>query len=360
MRQSQGSSQLRSIMELAIARYRLLFKHPFGTAHGLRDGTDSVFVRLADGDQVGFGEATLPPYLNETQDTVIQEIRSNSLNVFISEANCSNRLPFPDDLALSSPARASLTTAYYDLIAKQLSIGISEILEVGRCRSRPETMVTLGHTDPSEIASKLKELPNSKLLKVKLGSHFDKAALEALLDLDDRPFFLDANQGWSSVEQALEAIALVGVSRVRGIEQPFPKDRWDLHRELKRRTEVPVFGDESIQDLADLEQAAEAFSGVNLKLMKCGGLDRALKMARRAKELGLEVMLGSMSESTLGCGAMAALNGCADLADLDGPWLIQNDPFQGLSMINGELKVSEGYGIGVRPRNGFDLDWTNP
>ena len=221
-------------------------------------------------------------------------------------------------------------------------------------------MVTLGHTDPSEIASKLKELPNSKLLKVKLGSHFDKAALEALLDLDDRPFFLDANQGWSSVEQALEAIALVGVSRVRGIEQPFPKDRWDLHRELKRRTEVPVFGDESIQDLADLEQAAEAFSGVNLKLMKCGGLDRALKMARRAKELGLEVMLGSMSESTLGCGAMAALNGRADLADLDGPWLIQNDPFQGLSMINGELKVSEGYGIGVRPRNGFDLDWTNP
>lgn len=219
-------------------------------------------------------------------------------------------------------------------------------------------MVTLGQTELTKIESKLIELPSSDILKVKLGSNNDQPTLEAILVLDDRPLFLDANQGWNSVEQALEVIELVGAHRVRGIEQPFAKDRWDLHGDLKRRTEVPVYGDESIQDLTDLERATDAFDGVNLKLMKCGGLDNALTMAKRAKDLGLEVMLGSMSESSLGCGAMAALSGCADLLDLDGPWLIKNDPFQGLSMMDGKLLIDEGAGIGVSPRAGFDLYWT--
>jgi len=344
-------------MELAIARYRLLFKHPFGTAHGLRDGTDSVFVRLAEEDHVGYGEATLPPYLPETQDSVIQEFSSVEVNKFLRGTECSEQRTFPSHLTLTGPSRAALSTAYYDLLSKHLDIDIKDLLEVDHGKSRPQSMVTLGHTMPREIASKLIELPSSDLLKVKLGSKSDGSTLETLSALDDRPLFLDANQGWNSVEQALEMISLVGEARVRGIEQPFAKDRRDLHGELKHRTKVPVFGDESIQDLADLERATEAFDGVNLKLMKCGGLDKALAMAKRAKELGLEVMLGSMSESSLGCGAMAALSGCADLLDLDGPWLIQNDPFRGLSMINGNLRIAEGSGIGINPRVGIKLDW---
>jgi len=344
-------------MELAIARYRLLFKHPFGTAHGLRDGTDSVFVRLIEGDLVGYGEATLPPYLKETQESVIQELLSSEVKQFIESIDSSSHQKFPSELLLSGPSRAALSTAYYDLISKYLGIGINELLQVGSKPKRPKTMVTLGHSKQDEIASKLVELPASDLLKVKLGSDMDRSTLEALSTLDDRPFFLDANQGWTRVEQALELISLVGADRVRGIEQPFAKERWDLHHELKRRTDVPVFGDESIQGLDDLESAAEAFSGVNLKLMKCGGLDNALTMAKRAKELGLEVMLGSMSESSLGCGAMAALSGSAELLDLDGPWLIKNDPFQGLSMSNGSLQIAGGNGIGVDPRQGLELDW---
>jgi len=344
-------------MELAIARYRLLFKHPFGTAHGLRDGTDSVFVRLNEREIVGYGEATLPPYLKETQMSVVHEISIAEVKQFINSLDHSVLRSFPSDLPLSGPSRSALSTAYYDLISKHLGIRINELLEVGSERSEAKTMVTMGHSKSDEVASKLIELPASDLLKVKLGSELDRSTLEALSTLDDRPFFLDANQGWTRVEQALELISLVGADRVRGIEQPFAKERWDLHRELKRRTDVPVFSDESIQDLDDLESAGEAFSGVNLKLMKCGGLDNALKMANRAKELGLEVMLGSMSESSLGCGAMAALSGCADLLDLDGPWLIKNDPFEGMSMNNGSLQIAGGSGIGVDPREGLELDW---
>ena len=139
------------------------------------------------------------------------------------------------------------------------------------------------------------------------------------------------------MDQALAAIEVVGVERVVGLEQPFAKDRWELHKELANECPITVYGDESIQGLDDLERAPEAFGGVNLKLMKCGGLDVAEAMAERARELGLKVMLGSMSESTLGCGAMASLQHVADLADLDGPWLISNDPFEGLEMHQGRL-----------------------
>ncbi|HRH70886.1 MAG TPA: enolase C-terminal domain-like protein [Flavobacteriales bacterium] len=218
-------------------------------------------------------------------------------------------------------------------------------------------MVTLGHSKLGEIALKLTELPQMAVLKVKLGSADDEGTLESVKSLDDRPLFLDANQGWTSVGQAMKAIAVAGEDRVLGLEQPFAKERWDLHAELRRSTRIPVYGDESIQGLADLERAPEAFDGVNLKLVKCGGLDRAMVMAERAAELGLKVMLGSMSESSLGCGAMVHLAGMAELVDLDGPWLVRNDPFCGLGLSDGRFTLDGSVGVGVRPRSGHALDW---
>jgi len=218
-------------------------------------------------------------------------------------------------------------------------------------------MVTLGHSLLNHISLKLSEMPRSSCLKVKLGSLADKATLKAVKELDQRPLFLDANQGWTSVVQALDAIAIAGEGDVVGLEQPFAKERWDLHAELRNVTAVPIYGDESIQGVADLERATEAFDGVNLKLMKCGGLDSAAAMAKRARELGLKVMLGSMSESSLGCGAMAQLAGSADLLDLDGPWLIKNDPFQGLRMEDGRLLIEGTTGVGIELRSGAQLNW---
>ena len=219
-------------------------------------------------------------------------------------------------------------------------------------------MVTLGHSELGDIAKKLIELPKTALLKVKLGSADDENTLRLVKSLDDRPMFLDANQGWGSVDQALKAIDVAGEYRVIGMEQPFAKERWDLHRDLRNVIRIPVYGDESIQDMADLDRSPEAFDGVNLKLMKCGGLDSALAMVQRARDLGLKVLLGSMSESSLGCGAMAHLAGVADLVDLDGPWLIKNDPFEGLGLVGGNLVPKGAVGVGVQPRSGSELDWT--
>ena len=144
----------------------------------------------------------------------------------------------------------------------------------------------------------------------------------------------------------MEVCTVVG-DRLVGLEQPFAVKDEGIQAELQRELHVCIYGDESIWGSADLERASGTFGGVNIKLMKCGGLDKAKAMADRAAELGMKVMLGCMSESSLGCTAMAHLAGAADLLDLDGPLLIRNDPFDGMIMKNGKLVMPEGPGIGA-------------
>ncbi|MEZ4755472.1 MAG: enolase C-terminal domain-like protein [Flavobacteriales bacterium] len=345
-------------MQLALATYRLRFIHPFGTAHGLRDGTDAVFVRLARRGHTGYGEATLPPYLPYDQPSVHADLTRFWRSHGASIGERSDLPAAADDLL--PPARAALQMALMDLNAKEMGLSVESLLIAGgRTVDNSRSMVTMGHTAVQDIDMKISELPLTPVLKVKLGAANDRAVLEHLGQVHDRRFFLDANQGWTSVAQAVEAVQVLGEERVVGLEQPFAKDRWDLHRALRNEVDVPVYADESVQGLNELERAVEAFDGVNLKLMKCGGLDVALAMAERAGNLGLKVMLGSMSESSLGCGAMLALRSHATLLDLDGPWLLANDPFQGLRLEDGLMAVDGRSGIGVGRRSGTVLDFTS-
>lgn len=259
---------------------------------------------------------------------------------------------------LSKPARAAISMAYHDLLHKTLDSSTSSHFTGDLKRiSKQLTMVTLGHSELADIPLKMKELPRADVLKVKLGSSLDRETLALVTALDPRSLMLDANQGWDSVDDAMRVLEQLSDRKVVGIEQPFAKERWDLHKELSERTRIPVYADESIQGIDDLINAPGVFGGVNLKLMKCGGLDVAAEMIRSAQDLGLKIMLGSMSESSLGCGAMAGLLPYADLLDLDGPWLIQNDPFEGLRMANGRLTIPEGPGLGIDPRAEVVLDW---
>ncbi|MDQ3101938.1 MAG: hypothetical protein M3R08_11170 [Bacteroidota bacterium] len=322
-------------MFLSIAPYRLLFKGSFGTAHGARDGTDSVFVRLERNGRTGFGEATMPPYLQETQSSVIDALRHVDLQKLENHG-----LKDLDDLPPC--ARAALSTAYYDLISKEKGRSIESLLELPVIDHRePISLITLGLTECDKIPEKLDQLPPFNGLKVKLDGNADLERLEMIMRSDQRLLLIDANQAWTKLEQALDVIDLIGSERLIGLEQPFPLERLELQEELIRQTNIPIYADESIKNLQDLDRLAGSFSGVNLKLMKCGGLDIAGAMAKRAHELGLNVMLGSMSESSLGCGAMFQLAPIADVLDLDGPWLIGNDPFEGLILEGGELRMRD-------------------
>jgi L-alanine-DL-glutamate epimerase-like enolase superfamily enzyme len=346
-------------MQFSLAKYRLRFIHPFGTAHGLRDGTDTVFVQITDDGHTGYGEATLPPYLPYNQEFVYSDLVRYWKSIG-AELVQGAMLSVPSDAQLLPPARAALQMALMDLNAKRIGCSVESLLRTcAPIVEKSQAMVTLGHTDVATIDQKISELPVTEVLKVKLGAANDRAVLEHLRHAVDRRFFLDANQGWTDVAEAVAAVEVLGAERVVGLEQPFAKDRWDLHQALRKVVAVPVYADESVQGLEELERAVEAFDGVNLKLMKCGGLDVALAMAERARALGLRVMLGSMSESSLGCGAMLALRSYAELLDLDGPWLLANDPFQGSRLEAGRMAVDGPVGIGVERRPGTVLDFTH-
>lgn len=345
------------VCTLEYATYKLMYRQAFGTAHGTREGTEAVFVRIGSKGIHGYGEATLPPYVPETPDSVIKSLlltdHQNYISSYLEQDRIASNVL---DRAGSPAARAALTMALMDLKSRLSGRSIAELLGVLKPTQRTATAVTLGLGATSDIPLRISELPQSDVIKVKLGGTNDSATIEAVQACDSRGLLLDANQGWSSISEAKRVLSAVEAGRLVGVEQPFEKDAWELQAELQAQVDVPIYGDESIQGISDMDRVAGHFQGVNIKLMKCGGLDRAMEMIRKAEDLGLKVMLGCMSESSLGCSAMAQLQPYAAIADLDGPWLIANDPFKGLHLQPGGLWSDGSSGFGVVPAR--PLDWT--
>lgn len=298
----------------------------------MRDGTDSVFVRLEQDGVLGYGEATLPPYLPETQASVIARINAIRLPDLLTPEDTDAAIGLISAATMHAPAaRNAVTMAVLDMAAQMTGQPLWRFLRLPEPPGASKAMVTLACDRLGDLEPRLEELPVSDVLKVKLGTIDDREQLKSLIPLDNRPLLLDANQSIGTIEHALELIELAGgTERVIAMEQPFGKARLADHVELQARTPVPVILDESIQDPADLQAVDASIGGVNLKLMKCGGLVGAVAMAAFARAKGVRVMLGSMSESSLGCSAMAHLSGAAELVDLDGPWLVSNDPFGGI------------------------------
>lgn len=341
-------------LRIAICPYRLLFKRPFGTAHGLRDGTDALFIRVEHHGVFGYGEVTLPPYVKETIPGTIAHLKRlaaqgpwelEPLMLALGQQGLLNDAP---------ACRAGLHTALIDARSKALHTTVHQLVESKRFDAG-QMVMTVGICGVQEALEQLAELPATGALKLKVGDADGMARVKAIRDQTNAAILLDGNQGLMSVAEATALAEAVGQGRLLGFEQPFSTQRDIENRELARLTEANVFADESAQGLADLNRIATCFNGVNIKLMKCGGLDVGARIANRARELGLKVMLGSMSESSLGCTAMAHLAGAADVVDLDGPWLIANDPFIGLTLESGRLVLPQGRGLGVVPR--FDLDY---
>jgi L-alanine-DL-glutamate epimerase-like enolase superfamily enzyme len=341
-------------VKLSYCPFRLRFKHPFGTAHGLRDGTDAVFIRAEQDGFTGYGEVTLPPYLSEKMPQVLEQLRSFKVPPGRSAGELIGQLDELLDVQRNPGLRASLQCALIDLQSQLHGKRVREFMGINADRT-PITLVTLGISPVSDLAGKLAELPESGALKVKVGDPGSVLRIAAITSMDNRLLFIDGNQGASGVEDALAWVQKAGVRRVLGVEQPFGTDHDELNEELSTQSGMVVYADESVQDPESLRSCGRYFGGVNLKLMKCGGLDRALAMANAADRAGLKLMLGSMSESSLGCTAMAQLAGRADVVDLDGPWLLANDPFTGITMENGRLMLPDGPGFGTTLRAQLDF-----
>ena len=212
----------------------------------------------------------------------------------------------------------------------------------------PSTTFTIGIDTPEVVREKTLECAGKfNILKVKVGTANDKELIETIRTVTDLPIAVDANQGWTERFRALDMIYWLRDHGVVLVEQPLPVNRIEDQAWLRERSPLPLIGDESIQGLADVRRAVGLFDGINIKLMKCGGLRNAHKMVELARGLDLKVMLGCMTETSCAVSAAAQLSPAVDFADLDGNLLITNDLFDGVGLEDGKLVLPDRPGIGV-------------
>jgi L-Ala-D/L-Glu epimerase len=337
-------------VEIAYQLYQLAFKHPFTLATGTRTHTPSVLVKIKQDHFNGYGEATLPPYLYETQQSVIDFISQVQISDIKSTSDFENTIDQIQKPPLNFFAKAALDIALHDLWAKMNNISVSRLINIGNEKT-PYCTYTIGMGSPEKIKEKIKEAEGFHILKVKLGGENDRQIIETIRKSTDKPICVDANQGWKQKEDALEMIDWLATKNVLFIEQPLPKDQWDNAFWLKEKSPLPVIADEALQTLADLDKASKCYHGINIKLMKCGGISQAKLLIEKAKALHLKILIGCMSESSCGVAAAASTQSEADWVDLDGPLLISNDPFEKTNYVDGKIILNNIAGLGITAKN---------
>ena len=323
----------------------LQLRNPFRIAYGISETREAFWLRL--GGDAGWGEGTIPSYYN---------IGEADMVAFWEDVERRHE-PFPDDPAAiaawvgedgPAPARCAVDLALHDRIGRQRDRLLYQLLDLPRPLALP-TSFTLGIDTPEIMAQQATQIADYPVIKVKLGSDDDVACIAAIRAArPDARLCVDANAAWSP-QEAVRRLAALAPYDLELIEQPVPKEEIEGMGYVQAHVDVPVVADESVQTLADVERlAAAGVQGINLKLMKVGGLAPCLRLLRRARELGLRIMLGCMVETSLGTTAMAHLAGLADWLDLDAPLLIRNDPFDGVHYDRqAHIQVPARPGIGV-------------
>ena len=249
-----------------------------------------------------------------------------------------------------SAAKAAVDIALHDLVGKLLGAPWYRIWGYNPTKA-PSTTFTIGIDTPEVVQEKTREcVDRFNILKVKVGTDNDKELIETIRTVTDLPIAVDVNQGWTDRFQALDMIYWLRDHGVVLVEQPMAVNRIDDLAWLRERSRLPIFGDESVQGLDDVQRAVGVFDGINIKLMKCGGLRNAHKMVELARGLGLKVMLGCMTETSCAVSAAAQLSPAVDFADLDGNLLITNDLFEGVGLHEGKLVLPDRPGIGIVKR----------
>lgn len=239
----------------------------------------------------------------------------------------------------------ALDMAGWDLFAQMRRVPLYKLLNITRDKM-PLTDYTIGIDSEEGMIAKMKAHP-WPVYKVKVGGPHDIDKLRALRRHTEAPFRVDANEGWTfdDAQKILPELQQLGVTLV---EQPLPRAEWDAMMELKATSPLPLFADESCQTEDTVKKCAAAFHGINIKLVKCGGITPAMRMITEARQLGIKVMMGSMSETTVGSAAIAHIMPLLDEADADGPLLLKQDLAEGLTYADGKIEISNRPGLGIR------------
>lgn len=329
----------------------LYFKYPFKIAHGVRSSTPVVIIKLEYEGIVGYGEASMPPYLGESHETVIS---------FLEKAKpvlADLSIPFDmeevlrtiDQLAeKNTAAKAAIDIALHDLLTKMQDQPVWQYYRADPSQT-PYTTFTIGIDNPDVITKKVKEGEAYKVFKVKLNGEDDQLIVNTIRNSTDKPIAVDVNQGWKDKEQAIRMIEWLNTKNTILVEQPLFKNNLDDSYWLYQRSPLPIFADETVQRLSDIASVKDCFHGINIKLMKCTGLHEANKIIHEAKKHELKILIGCMSETSCAISAAAQLTPFANYADLDGALLIKNDLFNGITFNEGKICLNKKSGIGVFP-----------
>ena len=337
-------------MKLRFYPYTLELKHTFTIATSSRTTTPDMMVEVEKDGITGYGEASMPPYLGESQESAAAFLGKVDLAKFPDPFQFEEILPAIDAIAPGNPAaKAAVDIALHDWAGKKLGAPWYRILGLNPAKT-PVTSFTIGIDTAEVVRQKTKEASIYKILKVKLGRDTDKMMIETIREITDTPITTDANQGWKNRDEALKMIEWLATKGVVFVEQPMPKEQVDDIAWLRERSPLPLIGDESVQRLADVKKAEGVFDGINIKLMKCTGMREAYKMIVLARSLGMKVMLGCMTETSCAISAATQLSPLVDWADLDGAVLIKNDLFDGATIVDGKLTLPDRPGIGVIKR----------
>ncbi len=340
-------------MKLHFFPYELRLRHVFTVAAYSRTTTPDVQVEIEYDGIIGYGEASMPPYLQHelgTMDSVLAFLKKvqDVIGQFSDPFRLEDILSYIDSLSAGdSAAKTAVDIALHDLVGKLLQAPWYKIWGLDKEKA-PSTTFTIGIDTPDVVREKTKECAGQfNILKVKLGRDNDKEMIETIRSVTDLPIAIDANQGWKDKHYALDMIHWLKEKGIVMIEQPMPKEQLDDIAWVTGQSPLPVFADESVQRLKDIVGLKDAFTGINIKLMKCTGMREAWKMVTLARALGMKVMVGCMTETSCAISAAAQFSPAVDFADLDGSLLIANDRFKGMEVVKGKITLPDLPGIGV-------------
>jgi L-alanine-DL-glutamate epimerase-like enolase superfamily enzyme len=328
--------------------FTLELKHPFAISRFSRTSTPLLLLKLSYEGIVGYGEASMVPYLGESYASAESFLRKVDWKKFSYPFQFQEIIAYLDSLDSGNPAiKAAIDIALNDINGKILGKPCYELYGADPAKM-PLTSYTIGIDKPEVIREKVADAKGFKVIKVKLGSANDKELIQTIRSVSNLPLFVDANQGWTDRKMAIDLIYWLHDQGVLLIEQPMDKNNLEGNAWLTGRSPIPILADEAVQRLADIEGLKGAYHGINVKLMKSGGMYEAHQMILKAKSLGMKVLIGCMSETSIGTQAGIALAPLCNWADLDGPYLTTNNPFDTPELVEGRYKVEDLPGLGLK------------
>jgi L-Ala-D/L-Glu epimerase len=337
----EGPSRFRT------AIYEVRLKHAWTLSRGTWNVRKNVLIRIEKDGVAGMGEAAPIARYNESAESglaFIQRVKP----IFEKDLwQYHDRWREIETLAPGEhAAKAALDMAMLDWVCRKLGIPLYRFLGLDKTKT-PPTTYSIGLDEIKVMQDKVREAGDFMVYKIKLGSKNDRAVIDGIREVTAKPLRVDANEGWKTKEEALAMIEWMAGKGVELVEQPMPAAMTGETEWLKSRSPLPLFADESLMTAADIPGIARGFHGINIKLMKCGGIQEAVRMTALARALGLKIMLGCMIETSLGITAGASVSPLFDYADLDGNLLIANDPFKGARTVGERLVLGDDPGLGV-------------